>query len=543
MRYRDEAPGQGHCWRLVGIALLMGMPGCGEREKESGLRHPDVVLITMDTTRADRLGCYGYGAAETPVIDGLAREAVRYEHCYAPVPLTLPSHATLFTGLLPPRHGIRMNGRDALPEEALTLAEVLRAEGYATGAVVGAFVLDGQFGLAQGFEMYDDAIPEEGKAGRFQYAERNAGAVTDAALAWWQGREEQDRPAFLWVHYFDPHGPYAAPGFDPAFPRQEPYDAEVSYVDKELGRLLRVLDEERSGEKPLLVLTADHGEGLGQHGELSHGLFVYNSTLHVPLLVRFPDGRYGGESRRARVGLADLMPSLLGWMGIEADEDRAGGFDGAELPLTEGEDEARVEEPQPVYFENRYVTAKFGWSGLAGVIVGDRKWIEAPRPELYDLVEDAHEERNLYGEKEGRSEVLRGELARVRDRMEAAPAFPRDEAAQTDRLMRGLRSLGYVDGAGLVDERVGEDVPGLPDPKDMVEVSQQIHVVSSLMEAERVDEAAKILLEVLREKDASNRWARRLLGELFSKVEGERREEIGRILGKNGAGEEEGGVE
>jgi arylsulfatase A-like enzyme len=306
----------------------------------------NLLLVTLDTTRADRLGAYGYRHAETPALDALAEQGVRWERCYAPAPLTLPSHASILTGLVPIRHGIHANGREVLVDGAQTLAEILRERGWSTGAVVGAFVLDRRFGLAQGFEHYDDDLAGADEPPRFGYTERDASRVTDAAL-----------------------------------------DAEITYADSQLARLLGFLEETGKARRTLVVVTADHGEGLWEHGESTHALFAYDSTLRVPLIVRFPDGRGAGSVVSERAALVDLLPSVLGWLG----QDAPSGLDGRALRLENAPPVATEPETRAIYFENEGPAHLFGWSRLRGVVAGRDKLIVAPRPELYDIEDDPRE--------------------------------------------------------------------------------------------------------------------------------------------------------
>ena len=291
----------------------------------------DLLVITMDTTRADRIGCYGYGRAETPHVDELARRGVRFAQAIAPTPITLPSHASLFTGLYPPAHGVRNNGTFALGSNQTTLAELLGAAGYATGAAVGAFVLEARFGLDQGFESYDDTVvPRARGAAEHTFAERRAAAVTDSAIAWLGGHlEGEDRkPFFIWAHYFDPHGPYRPP--EPYGERfsGSPYDGEIAYTDAEIGRLLRFIDERGDEDRTLVLLTADHGEALGDHGETTHSILVHDSTIRIPLIFSCPslfDDAYVAGDRV--VSLVDVMPTLLSLLGVAAEQ----AFDGEDV--------------------------------------------------------------------------------------------------------------------------------------------------------------------------------------------------------------------
>ena len=245
-----------------------------------GTTGPNILLVTIDTLRADRLGAYGYAPARTPTLDALAASAVRFADATAHAPLTYPSHVSILTGRYPAAFGVRLNGMDPLPDTAVTIAERLKAAGYRTGAIVGSVVLDQSYGLSQGFDDYDDAIaapPKDTMA--MADLQRTAGDVTALGREW---IERQRAPWFLWVHYYDPHLPYAAPATFQAAAPGRPYDAEISYVDSELAALLKPLDRARTA----IVVTGDHGEALGEHGEADHGFFLYDATLRVPLIDR-----------------------------------------------------------------------------------------------------------------------------------------------------------------------------------------------------------------------------------------------------------------
>ncbi|MFY9824548.1 MAG: sulfatase, partial [Thermoanaerobaculia bacterium] len=282
---------QSHLWsaRTLAPALLLALPlawGCSR----GGERHPNLLLVTVDTVRADHLGCYGDREAVTPFLDRLASEGLRFEAASSTVPLTLPSHATILSGLLPLHHGLRNNGAGALPAGTGTLATLLAGDAahYRTGAFVGAFVLDGRFGLKTGFEVYDDEIPRDPKAGVSLEAERPGREVVDRALTWLKDGDDRkdDRPFFLWVHLYDAHAPYTPPPAWAARHPGRPYDGEISEVDEQIGRLLAELDRRGVSGRTVVAVAADHGEALGEHGELTHGLLLYEPTLHVPLLLR-----------------------------------------------------------------------------------------------------------------------------------------------------------------------------------------------------------------------------------------------------------------
>jgi len=442
---------------LLGF-LLLG--GCGKGLAPS---KPNLVLVTLDTVRADRLGAYGYAAAETPALDRLAAEGLRFAAASSAVPLTLPSHATLLSGLLPPHHGLRNNGAGALPEGTPTLATALAAGGYRTGAFIAAFVLDRRFGLSRGFEVYDDEVERGPEAGVVLEAERPGSQVMDRALAW-LGRDDDPRPFFLWVHLYDAHAPYAPPpAWRARFPHS-PYDGEIAAVDEQVGRLLAELDRRGLAGSTVVAVVADHGEGLGEHGEQTHGLLLYESTLRVPLLVRAPGVKPPVVA--APVGLVDLAPTLAGLVGRELPPPAGGALDGRDLSA----DLHAGREPGPadVYAETRY-PAIFGWSPLSSLRRRDLKYIAAPRPELYDLRRDPRETADLAAS--GAPEAARGFAARLAE-IESGAVAPGESAAPDAETRSRLASLGYAAGG----ESRGGSAPGrseAPDPKRMVQLFQR----------------------------------------------------------------------
>ena len=360
----------------------------------------DVLLITLDTTRADHLGCYGYERIETPHIDRLAAEGVLYERCYTPVPITLPSHLSILTGTYPAYHGVRENAGFYVAPELTTLAEVLKREGYSTAAFVGAYPLDSQTGLDQGFDLYDDNYPsslEEGKhpllAGFFD--ERPAADVVLPALGW---LDEQNGPFFLWAHFFDPHQPQIPPSPYRERYADSLYDGEIAAVDEAIGRLLARLEERGSLDRTLVVLTADHGEGLGDHGELTHALLLYSTTVRVPLIVRHPRGP-AGVRVGAPVATVDILPTILGQLGLEAPE----AVQGHPLPRSDGEGGPR----RKILSETLYGALMHGWSPLDRLTVDDWMLVHGPVPRLYHLADDPGELRDLAGEEPERLAALR----------------------------------------------------------------------------------------------------------------------------------------
>ena len=392
--------------------------------------------------RADHLGCYGYAKAATPVLDRLAAGGVRFAEAVTVAPETLPAHATLMTGLLPPRTGVRVNAEGRLESRHVTLAEVARARGYETAAFVSAFVLDARFGLDQGFDLYDDRVEAaEGAAFASGTNERSADRTTDAALAWLRKRDP-GRPFLAWVHYFDAHFPYDPP--EP-FARRfagSPYDGEIAFVDSQLGRLLQGLDERGLRNKTLVVVVGDHGEGLGDHGERTHGILLYRSATRVPLILSNPrlfprpevvDGTV--------VSIADIAPTLVDLLGVEDPPAR----DGLSLIAT------KPDPRRTAYLESIVPYVDFGWAPLFGLRSLRASYVLAPRPECYDLRSDPGERRDLLGLKTGQRGPCAGQaqaLDRVLARLppyEPAVAGARPLDAET---RERLQALGYLGGAG-----------------------------------------------------------------------------------------------
>ncbi|MGB5219489.1 MAG: sulfatase, partial [Polyangiales bacterium] len=353
---------------------------------------PNVVVITIDTLRADRLGCYGFEQARTPRIDALAAEGVRVDRAMAAVPITLPSHTTIFTGLNPPAHGVRDNGLYKVPDEAETLAERLKAEGYRTQAFVSAWVLHHRFNLDQGFDGYEDVLADEGDPEMFRVPERSGKATMDSVLNWLDtaAYPSKESPFFLWVHLFDPHQPYAPPEED-AKASPTLYDGEIASVDRQIGRFIDKLRDKNVLDDTILVLTSDHGESLGEHGEATHALFIYESTIRVPLIVRYPHGLPGGKVYDGAVAGVDLMPTILGLLGLKPNDTQ--GVDLSKALAGNAEPPARSP-----YSESVHPELEFGMAPLHGLRSEQWTYIRAPRAELYDRSTDPGEMRNLLGD-------------------------------------------------------------------------------------------------------------------------------------------------
>ncbi len=435
---------------LTGLAA----PGCA-----SGF---NLVLITLDTVRADRLGCYGYSRARTPAIDGLADRGVVFGQAIAPTSVTLPSHATILTGLTAPSHGVRNNGSFRLAGARRTVAETLGENGYRTAAFIGAYVLDARYGLDQGFDHYDDEVNVTGKpAEGAHYVERSAGHVTEAALAWLEGppAREKQQPFFMWVHYYDAHYPYAPPeSFTDSLPR-DPYDREIAYTDTQIRRVVDALRAKNLIDRTLIVVTADHGEGLGEHDEATHSLLVYDTTVHVPLVFSCPAlFRVPTRVDDRVVGLVDIVPTVLGMLGVSSD----GAVDGRNV-FTSAPDEARA-----IYIETMASLMNNGWSPLSGLRRLNDKFILAPRPEFYDLLADAGETDNLFDTEAPAIIALADQLDEklegwpsVESMVAQARTMDPEEAAR-------LAALGYVNTLG------GGAALGVADPKDMMQIYYRI---------------------------------------------------------------------
>ncbi len=445
-----------------------GGPGRGTRAapSETGAAGYNLLLVTLDTLRADRLGIYGYDAAETPNIDRLAAEGVRFDRVTTTVPVTLPAHASIMTGLNPLAHGVRNNGAFVLGPEATTLAEVLREQGYATGGFIGAVVLAPQFGIAQGFDHFDGLARYQAVTGD-ESGERPGEEVVAAASDWIR---EQQQPFFAWVHMYDPHDPYAPP--EPYAGRfaDNPYDGEIAYVDEMVGRLLQTLEEAGAADNTLVIVTADHGEGLGDHGERGHSFFIYDSTVRVPLIFWAPGLVPSGIVPAAPASVVDIFPTVLSLLGAPA-----GSFGGEGVAARSLA--ARFEDPDAAgaaaYAESLIPYLDFGWSELRALISGDYKYIEAPEPELYNLTEDPGESDNLVDVEVGIADEMAAALAAIVGDEDVTAATGR---AVDDESIAGLQALGYIAGGGG-PARDRRDI----DPKDMIGTYETF--VAGLLEA------------------------------------------------------------
>ncbi len=477
------------CFTLLVLGGALCLAGC---RGEASL---NVVLITLDTTRADRLGCYGNQSIETPSIDRLATEGALYERCYTPVPITLPSHLSILTGTYPVYHGVHENGGFYVADELTTLAEILSERCYDTAAFVGAFPLDSQTGLDQGFDLYDDNYPsslEEGKHPTLRsfFDERPAAEVVRPALEWLDRRG--GKPFFLWTHFFDAHQPQIPPSPFRERYAHDLYDGEIASVADAIGRLLARLEERALLERTLVVLTADHGEGLGDHGEQTHALLLYSSTVRVPLLLRDPRDL---SARRIETPVAtvDILPTILDRLGLEVPAIVQGEL----LPEREGESGL----PRAIPSETLYGALLHGWSPLERLTVEDWMLIRAPSPKLYHLTDDPAELRDLADEEPARLEAMQGLLARRQRELARGGVEAAEESVSPEKRAR-LAALGYLRSGGLADLGDLEIASDLPDPHRVIAVFRELSEGKQL--SDRQPAMAVAILEHAKLTDPSN---------------------------------------
>ncbi|MCH7598570.1 MAG: sulfatase-like hydrolase/transferase [Myxococcales bacterium] len=397
------------------------------------MRGRDVILVTLDTTRPDRLGCYGNDNIKTPTLDRLAAEGVIFSNAIATASATLPTHASIFTGLYPHHHGARANGVYVLAEEHRTIAEMLRENDYDTAAFVSAFVLAKQFGVNQGFSHYDDEMGSSTTV--FGYAQRRGDDTTRQAIEWLETKSS--RPYFLWVHYFDPHHSLEPPA--PFLDQNpHPYDGEIAFMDHELGRLLDKV-KATSKDEPLIIIVADHAESLGEHGERTHSYFAYEATLRIPFIMHAPGVIGSGRHVNTRVSQVDILPTIASLLGLEVPQP----LDGVDLTQALDPDRAVIAEA----VEGQ---ARFGWAGLAALYRGSLKYIDGPNPELFDLERDPLEAHNIFSERRREAGELKQQLQALRgeNALLAVPTMTDLDEADVAR----LEALGYVVTAGQAFE-------------------------------------------------------------------------------------------
>jgi arylsulfatase A-like enzyme/Tfp pilus assembly protein PilF len=450
-------------------------------------RRLNLVLVTIDTLRPDRLGCYGNSQVETPTLDGLAKRGVLFENAVTSTPLTAPSHASIFTGLYPTGHKVRDTGGFILDGSHPTLASILHEQGWDTAAFVGSSVLKRKFGFDRGFTVYDDEMPKESSHKlQGEYAERRAGKVVDRAAAWLASRAGQ--PFFLWVHVFDPHSPYDPPSPFRETYRNRLYDGEVAYTDQQLGRLFAAVAQHSAPDQTLIAVLSDHGEGLADHGEYNHGVFLYDPTVRIAFLLAGP-GVPAGLRVKQQARNIDLLPTVLELVGGKAPEGIAGvslapAFSGKDVPT------------DSCYLETLFPKINMGWAELRGIRTSRWKYVRAPHPELYDLSQDPGEKTNIAAnhsaevrEMEGRLKTLTGG-----DQVEKVQTTMVDP-----RTMKQLQSLGYLGGASGREYALGGK--GV-DPKDRTAVLKLLYLAVSPDSGTTLPKRIPLLEEALRQDPA-----------------------------------------
>ena len=467
----------------AGICLAAGAYFLKQR---GPARRPNILFIVVDTLRNDHLACYGYDKIKTPHIDSIAQQGVLFEEVISQAPLTLPSHCSFFTSTYPQYNEVRDNGAYKLDESAVTLAERLKENGYHTAAFVSTFVLNKSHQLDQGFDVYDDETDirerrKQKKVVRMIEGERRAEEVTEKALGWL--RDNKDRRFFLWVHYYDPHTVY-----DPPSPFKEEYadnlyDGEIAYTDEYIGRLLAAVKEAGLKENTLVVFVSDHGEGLGQHDESGHAVFIYDSTLRVPLLMSWPGVIPEGKVVKGQVRLVDIMPTILDLTGIKKNRE----LQGRSLEKQVLKSTRAVK--RDAYSESLYAHLRYNWSPLQSYRTGEWKYIKSPEPELYNIQEDPGELVNLAGQQPGVLGDLDKALGKFLKKTSARES-KQTKVAMDDETRDKLMSLGYIQGDFSRDSEE-------PVPKDMIKVLELINLSDRMANSGMIDKAIEGFNEVL----------------------------------------------
>jgi choline-sulfatase len=446
---------------------------------------PNVILITIDTVRADRVGCYGAKNIQTPTLDALGRDGVVFERAISQVPLTWPSHAAILTGLYPFQNGVQDFTGQPLESRFRSVAQAFKQQGYATGAVVSAFVLDRSWGLARGFDFYDDAFsPEQFQHRDLGLVDRRAGESVTRALVWL--KKNPRRPFFFWLHLYDPHSPYDPPEPFRSEYKNHLYDGEIAYADHELGRLIAWLKQSQLYNQSLIVFLSDHGESLGEHGEHEHGFFVYNATVHIPLIVKPPAGSRIRAGRVSRpVETVAVAPTLMNVAGVHDPIEQ-------QFP-THGLFAAAAETADEGYSETFYPFSSFGWNPLHALETNRYHYIDAPEPELYDLMADPEEKNNLAREQTATVAVLKDKL---KTRLQNRPFTPTQASSSelSPDALEKLRALGYVAYRSPVSSEALAS--GLPDPKSKLWEFNSILKAEDALQEGDVERAENILSPV-----------------------------------------------
>jgi arylsulfatase A-like enzyme/tetratricopeptide (TPR) repeat protein len=436
------------------LPLFFGLlSGAQDRFPPLGKNPPNVMIITLDTTRSDHIGCYGYTKARTPNLDRLAKEGIRFTNAYSPVPLTLPAHCSIFTGTYPLFHHVRNNGNYFLPPQAETLAEILKKEGYSTAAFIASFILDSRFGLDQGFDLYDDDLGDNAHIKTLN-SERRASEVFKSFASWYF--RNKDKRIFAWIHFFDPHMPYDPPEPFKSAQGIDPYDGEIANVDLNIGRVLALLRKDsRVYENTLIVVAGDHGEGFGEHGEYGHGIYCYGETLNIPLILWAPGRLPANTVSRTPASLIDIAPTVFRFLGMPVPPFMQGK---PLIPVPRTTDENK----RSLFIESLFPFENLGCAPVRGIIRHGLKYLQLPRPELYDLNSDPMERSNLVSKRAAAAGTLRLELQSHEKRIGGNDFTSIRRMSMEERAK--LESLGYF----TASQASVRNESGLVDPKDAI---------------------------------------------------------------------------
>jgi len=480
--------------------------------KKNDIRQPNMVLITLDTTRADHLSIYGYDKVKTPNLERLAKRGLVFEQCVTASPFTLPAHCSIMTGLYPTFHGVRINGNTALAEKHATMAKVLGSKGYDCAAFIGAFVLDGRWGLKQGFAHYDDNFDlNKYKQLDLGLVQRPASDVVDSAITWLAARKE--KPFFTWLHLYDPHIPY-----DPPEPYRSAssargitglYDGEIAAMDAQIGRFCDWLAVNDLDDNTILILVGDHGEALGEHGENTHGYYIYDYAVHVPLLIVTPFAEFQNQRRREQVRTIDLFPTVEEMTGIALTAKLHGR---SLLPLFYADTEL---EKRPAYSESLAPQIQYGWSPLYSWRQYPYKYIDAPRAELYNLQADPGENTDIRLRQFPIAREYKQKLQKLI--VDTSRDAPKSEAADLDQeTIRRLATLGYL--GSTAKPKPAADSSKLADPKDKIEIFEAVSKATELTFREQFSQVTELLEEILK-KDPEIIQARLVLSNAYAKLQ------------------------
>lgn len=453
----------------------------------------NILFFTLDTTRADRIGCYGYENVDTPNMDRLAETGILFKDAICQAPLTLPSHSSIFTGTYPFYHGVRDNGGFYLEEDKITFAEVLKEHGWATSAFIGAFVLDSRWGLDQGIDYYFDNFDfAKYKTISLDSVQREGGEVIDAFFGWLE--ENHQKNFFSWIHLYDPHTPYDPP--EPYKTRYSTrrwglYDGEIAYVDHLIGKVLDRLKEKDILEKTLIVIVGDHGESLGEHKESSHGFFIYDAVISVPLIIHFPSSKLGGKRVTEQVETIDIMPTLLQMLELPVPHEVQGK---SFVPLVMAENKG---QDRLAYCETYFPRYRYGWSELKSLRSSQYKYILAPKPELYDIVNDPKEQNNIYEQNLKTGKQFEQTLKSLQEEMSAKGIEEKGPQKLDEESREKLMALGYI--GGFTSHSKLEKSEDLPDPKDKIILYNKIKLAEGASANDNLDKALENINEVIEE--------------------------------------------